>query len=215
MKRVFDLVVAVSVLLLTSPILLLLALWIKLDSSGPVFYRGLRIARGGGSFRIFKFRSMVVHPEGAGPLSTSGSDARITRSGRVIRRFKLDELAQLINVVIGDMSLVGPRPEVLKYLPMYCGPYTRVLEVRPGITDWASIWNRDEGAVLAGHPDPDRAYEQLIQPTKLALQLKYVQERSTVVDLEILVATVHALFNSRYCPNALRDVPPLLPTRAA
>lgn len=210
LKRAFDVSVAVFTLLLAAPFLLLVALWIKLDSPGPVFYRGLRIARGGGSFRIFKFRSMAMH-DGSGPTSTAGSDPRITRSGRVIRRFKFDELAQLINVLLGDMTLVGPRPEVLQYLPAYTGPFARILEVRPGITDWASIWNRDEAAVLAGHPDADKAYETLIQPTKLALQLRYVQERSLRVDIAILVATLRALVNPRYYPEALRDVPPLIP----
>lgn len=209
MKRLLDLVIATVTLIVTSPLLLAIALWIKLDSPGPVFYRGQRIARGGGSFRIFKFRSMQMHAPGTGPSSTSGTDPRITLSGHLIRRFKLDELAQLINVTLGDMSLVGPRPEVLQYLPLYTGPFARILEVRPGITDWASIWNRDEAAVLAGHNDPDKAYETLIQPTKLALQLRYVQERSFRVDLQILFATVRALVSPRYYPKALSDVPPL------
>jgi len=211
MKRAFDVLAAACGLLLTSPLLLLVAMWVKLDSPGPVFYRGLRIARGGGTFRIFKFRSMSQHAEQSGGSSTSGSDTRVTRSGRVIRRFKLDELAQLLNVLLGDMSLVGPRPEVLQYRPLYNGPYAAILDVRPGITDWASIWNRDEASVLAGHPDADKAYETLIQPTKLALQLRYVQERSFWIDVTILVDTLRALRNPHYCPAALRGVSPLQP----
>lgn len=213
MKRVFDVLVAVTALILATPIFLSLALWIKLDSPGPIFYRGLRIARGGGSFRIIKFRSMIVHQDGAGPLSTAGSDPRITRSGHLIRRLKFDELAQLINVALGDMSLVGPRPEVLKYLPLYTGRFAPILEVRPGITDWASIWNRDEAAILAGHDDPDDAYERLIQPTKLELQLRYVQQRSFWVDLGILGSTIRALLRVDYYPKALSDVARLQPAR--
>jgi lipopolysaccharide/colanic/teichoic acid biosynthesis glycosyltransferase len=212
MKRAFDCCAALVGLVLTSPLFLVMAVWIKLDSPGPVFYRGLRIARGGGRFRIFKFRSMSQDADRSGPSSTAGSDTRVTRSGHFIRRFKLDELAQLLNVLIGDMSLVGPRPEVLRYLPMYAGPYAAVLRVRPGITDWASIWNRDEAAVLAGYPDADRAYEQLIQPTKLGLQLKYVQERSFLVDLSILRDTLRALWDHDFYPEALRDIPRLHPT---
>lgn len=208
-KRLFDFVMATAGLIVLSPVFLALAVWIKRDSPGPVFYRGVRGARRGGSFRIFKFRSMVVNAEKTGQLSTSNDDARVTASGRFIRRFKLDEFAQLLNVFTGDMSLVGPRPEVLKYTALYTGELAQILDARPGITDWASIWNNDEGAVLAGYPDADRAYEELIQPTKLRLQLRYVRERSFVTDLRILMYTVRTLLDRNYYPPELRDTPRL------
>jgi lipopolysaccharide/colanic/teichoic acid biosynthesis glycosyltransferase len=205
----FDLLVAAIGLVVLSPLFLLMTVWIRVDSPGPVFYRGERIARGGGTFRIFKFRSMVVNAEKSGQLSTSNDDARVTASGRFIRRFKLDEFAQLLNVFVGDMSLVGPRPEVLKYSAKYTGELAQVLDARPGITDWASIWNNDEGAVLAGYPDADRAFEEMIQPTKLRLQLRYVRERSFVTDLRILLYTVRTLLDRDYYPPELRDTPRL------
>ncbi len=211
MKRLFDLLVAATGLVVLAPLLLALAVWIKLDSPGPVFYRGERIARGGGTFRIFKFRSMVVNADQSGVSSTSAADRRVTPSGRFIRRLKLDEIAQLLNVLAGEMSLVGPRPEVLQYLPMYRGEYAEILSARPGITDWASIWNNDEGAVLAGYPDPDRAFEELIQPTKLHLQLRYVREHSFLTDVGILLGTVRLLADRQYYPVALRDTPRLTP----
>ena len=208
-KRIFDFAIATSGLIVLSPLFLLLAIWIKRDSPGPVFYRGVRGARGGGSFRIFKFRSMVQNAETPGQLSTSNADARVTASGRFIRRFKFDEFAQLINVFLGDMSLVGPRPEVLKYADKYTGEFRQVLDVRPGITDWASIWNNDEGAVLAGYPDADLAFEELIQPTKLQLQLRYVRTRTFLSDLKILVATIWLLVDRDYYPQELHDTPRL------
>jgi lipopolysaccharide/colanic/teichoic acid biosynthesis glycosyltransferase len=143
--------------------------------------------------------------------STGADDRRVTPSGQFIRRFKLDEFAQLLNVLAGEMSLVGPRPEVMRYLPMYTGEYAGILDARPGITDWASIWNNDEGAVLAGHPDADLAYERLIQPTKLRLQLRYVRERTFWIDLGLLFATVRSLIDGNYYPAALRHTPRLTP----
>ena len=211
MKRVFDMLVAAIGLVWLAPLLLALAVWIKLDSPGPVFYRGERIARGGRTFRIFKFRSMVVHADQSGVASTGSDDQRITPSGQFIRRFKFDEFAQLLNVLAGDMSLVGPRPEVTRYLPLYTAEFAEILRARPGITDWASIWNHNEGAVLAGYPDPDRAFEQLIQPTKLRLQLRYVRERSFLIDVGILLATLRLLADRQYYPVALRDTPRLSP----
>lgn len=215
MKRLFDLLGAAIGLVAFSPLFVVMAVWIKIDSPGPIFYRGERIARGGrngsGTFRIFKFRSMVVNADKTGVSSTGAGDRRITPSGRFIRRFKFDEFAQLLNVLAGDMSLVGPRPEVTRYLPLYTGQFAEILQVRPGITDWASIWNNDEGSVLAGHPDPDRAFEELIQPTKFRLQLHYVRERTFLTDLKILFATIRTLFDRSYCPHALRGTPRLTP----
>src|SRR5687767_14630392 len=167
LKRLFDIAASALGLIVVSPLLIAVAVWVKLDSPGPVFYRGVRGGRHNKPFRIFKFRSMVVNAEKIGASSTSSGDARITRSGRFIRRYKIDELSQLLNVLFGDMSFVGPRPEVLSYTSKYEGEFLEILSVRPGITDWASIWNADEGSVLAGAPDADRAYEVIIQPTKL------------------------------------------------
>ena len=190
MKRAFDCCAALVGLVLTSPLFLVMAVWIKLDSPGPVFYRGLRIARGGGRFRIFKFRSMSQDADRSGPSSTAGSDTRVTRSGHFIRRFKLDELAQLLNVLIGDMSLVGPRPEVLRYLPMYAGPYAAVLRVRPGITDWASIRMIDENEILGRAADTERAYIEQILPEKLGYYVRYAQTHSLLEDIRIIFATL-------------------------
>ena len=214
-KRAFDLLVSGIALLLASPLLALVAVWTKLDSRGPVFYRGERAGRGNAPFRIFKFRSMVMNADRIGGASTSGDDPRVTRSGRFIRRYKLDELAQLLNVLNGDMSLVGPRPEVLKYTSRYSGEVLEILSVRPGITDWASIWNSDEGGVLAGAADPDKAFEVLIQPTKLQLQLRYVRTRSFPADVWILICTALRLAVPAFYPAELADIPRLKPGMGA
>jgi len=208
-KRLFDFTAATIGLIVLSPLFLILSLWIKRDSPGPVFYRGVRGARGGGSFRIFKFRSMVQNADTSGQASSGSDDTRVTPSGRFIRSFKFDEFAQLISVFLGDMSLVGPRPEVLKYTEKYSGEFREILNARPGITDWASIWNNDEGAVLAGYPDADLAYEQLIRPTKLHLQLRYVRARTFWGDVKILFATAWLLVDRDYYPKELHDTPRL------
>lgn len=160
---------------------------------GPVFYRGERTGLYGKPFRIYKFRTMVVDAEKVGGASTADDDARITSVGKFLRKYKLDETPQLINVLKGEMSIVGPRPEVKRYTDMFSDEEKAILTVRPGITDWASIWNADEGAVLAGAADPDLAYLELIRPMKLKLQLKYVRERSFWVDLKIIFLTLLAV----------------------
>lgn len=195
-KRIFDIVCSVCGLLILCPLLLWIAWRIKHEDGGPVFYRGERIGLNGNPFRIFKFRTMVIDAEKLGGASTSDDDPRITSIGQSLRKFKLDELPQLINVINGEMSLVGPRPEVKKFTDMYTNEEKVILTVRPGITDWASIWNSDEGAVLARAGDPDKAYEELIRPTKLKLQLKYVRERSFWVDLKIIFLTIWAVVRS-------------------
>ncbi len=189
MKRLFDIIVSGSALIVLSPVMLLLAIWIKLDSRGPVFYRGSRVGLGGRDFRIFKFRTMVVDAEKLGGSSTADGDPRITRVGKFLRKFKLDELPQLFDVLRGEMSLVGPRPEVRHYTDMYTEREKKILGVRPGITDWASLWNSDEGAVLAGSSDPERDYLEKIRPDKIELQLAYVEKRSLWVDTKILWET--------------------------
>ncbi|MCS7207313.1 MAG: sugar transferase [Dehalococcoidia bacterium] len=189
-KRLLDLFVALAGLTLTAPLFLLIAIAIKLDSPGPVFYRGLRIGQHGRPFRIFKFRSMVVNAERLGGPSVADTDPRITRVGKFLRKTKLDELPQLLNVLKGEMSLVGPRPEVPQYVEMFTPEERAILSVKPGMTDWASLWDIDEGAILAKEPDPEKAYQEKIRPEKIRLQLKYVRERSLWTDLKILALTV-------------------------
>ncbi len=194
-KRLFDIMASLAGLLILSVPLLVMAVLIRKEAGGPVFYRGVRTGRYGRSFRIFKFRTMVVGAERLGASSTSDDDERVTKIGRFFRKYKLDELPQLINVLKGDMSFVGPRPEVKKFTDLYTDEEKVILSVRPGITDWASIWNSDEGAVLAGAKNPDKAYFELIRPTKLKLQIKYVREQSFCVDLKIIFLTVLAIMS--------------------
>lgn len=186
-KRLFDILFSAVTLVVLLPLMLAVALWIKIDSSGPVFFRQVRVGRDGRPFRIYKFRSMRVEAQGRGPQLTVGDDARITRVGTVIRRYKIDEFPQFINVLLGDMSLVGPRPEVPRYVDLY-PPAVRdmVLSVRPGITDLASIAYRDESDLLGTSADPERTYVEQVLPAKLALCERYVRERSFLGDLAII-----------------------------
>jgi lipopolysaccharide/colanic/teichoic acid biosynthesis glycosyltransferase len=202
-KRAFDFLVALIALVVVSPVLLVLAIIIKLTSEGPVFYRGVRIGLHGKPFHIFKFRTMVINAEKLGGSATAEDDPRITAIGRFIRRNKLDEFPQFINVLVGDMSLVGARPEVKKYVDMYTQEEKAILELRPGITDWASIWNSNEAAVLEGSSDPEKTYEELIRPTKLALQLFYTRNHSLWVDVKILFHTAAKLVFEDWTPREL------------
>lgn len=190
LKRAFDFLSSLIGLVLLSPVLATIAILIKREDGGPVFYRGVRVGRFGKPFRIFKFRTMVLNAEKMGGPSTADDDPRITKMGKLIRKFKLDELPQLLSVLKGEMSIVGPRPEVQMYVDMFTEEEKAILSVRPGITDWASIWNPDEGAVLAGSPDPEKTYMEKIRPEKIRLQLKYVRERSFWVDLKIIFKTL-------------------------
>lgn len=187
LKRGFDIVFSACALLLLSPLLLTVALWIRLDSPGPVFFRQVRVGRDGREFRIFKFRTMRDDPEGRGPQITVGADPRITGPGALLRRYKIDEIPQFLNVLAGDMSVVGPRPEVPRYVAMYPAETRRiVLSVRPGITDLASIEYRDESALLAESDDPEGTYVNKVMPAKLAQCERYVRERTFVGDLAII-----------------------------
>jgi dTDP-4-amino-4,6-dideoxygalactose transaminase/lipopolysaccharide/colanic/teichoic acid biosynthesis glycosyltransferase len=210
-KRGFDIAVSSLALVAASPLIAAAALGVKATSRGPVFYKGVRIGKDGREFRILKFRSMVVDAERLGGSATATDDPRITRFGAFLRSTKLDELPQLFNVFRGDMSLVGPRPEVAKYVATYNREQRRILRLRPGITDWATIWNSDEGAVLKGSPHPEKSYEELIRPTKLALQLRYFRERSFATDLKILWSTVMRLLIRGWMPNELTSVEPVMP----
>ena len=195
-KRCFDLLLAGLGMALLSPLLLVLALWIKLDSPGPVFFRQERVGRGGVPFRIHKLRTMT-HSAVGGPQITVGADRRVTRAGRVLRHYKLDELVQLIDVLKGDMSLVGPRPEVPRYVAMYPAKVRdKVLSVRPGITDLASIEYRDEAAVLAAAADPEAEYVNVVMPAKLRLASQYVDQASLATDLRLIARTLRTVFRS-------------------
>ena len=192
LKRLFDIAASAVGLLLLAPLLLGIAVWIKRDSPGPVFFRQERIGRHGQPFRIYKFRSM--RQNNAGLQITVGEDARITRSGRFIRAYKLDELPQLINVLLGDMSIVGPRPEVPRYVALYPAEVrAEVLSVRPGITDLASVQYRSESTLLAQSSNPEQTYVDTILPAKLALCRQYVRERSFWLDLRIIGMTLGIL----------------------
>jgi lipopolysaccharide/colanic/teichoic acid biosynthesis glycosyltransferase len=192
-KRAFDLIAALAGLVVLAPLFILVAAWIRLDSPGPVFYRQQRVGRGGVLFNIFKFRTMFVRPADRGQL-TVGRDPRVTRAGHFLRHYKIDELPQLLNVVQGTMSLVGPRPEVPRYVACY-PPQVRslVLSVAPGLTDWASILYKDESLILGRAADPERAYLETILPAKLEYYVRYVRERSFWLDLRIIFRTLAAI----------------------
>jgi lipopolysaccharide/colanic/teichoic acid biosynthesis glycosyltransferase len=189
----FDIAASLAGLMLLAPLFALVALWIKLDSPGPVLFRQQRVGRHGAPFSIYKFRTMAA-AAGATLQLTVGRDSRITRAGQFLRRYKLDELPQLINVLQGAMSLVGPRPEVPRYVACY-PPEVRaiVLSVAPGITDWASILYREESAILGRAADPERAYRETILPAKLDYYVRYVRERSFWTDLRIIFRTLAAI----------------------
>lgn len=189
MKRLFDLLFSTIGLIVLSPLFVILAIWIRLDSPGPVFYRQVRVGRHNKDFRIFKFRSMRVGSDKGCLITVGGRDPRITRSGYFIRQSKLDEIPQLINVFLGDMSLVGPRPEVRKYVDLYTPEQMHVLDVRPGITDAASIRYINESELLEKVEDPERYYVEVIMPDKLALNLEYVRNHSLGGDVRLILKT--------------------------
>jgi lipopolysaccharide/colanic/teichoic acid biosynthesis glycosyltransferase len=192
-KRVFDVLAAGTGLLVLAPLLLAIGVWIRLDSPGPALFRQRRIGRHGVPFDIVKFRTMAERHDGGRPL-TVGQDPRITRAGRWLRRSKIDELPQLLNVLDGTMSLVGPRPEVPRYVDCYPPDVRRtVLSVAPGITDLAAILYKDESEILGRAHDPEQAYVQTILPVKLAYYQRYVRERSFWLDLRIIARTLAAL----------------------
>ena len=192
-KRAMDLALTLAALPLALPLMAAIALWVRLDSPGPALFRQERLGRGGVPFRIHKFRTMHVH-DGSGPLITARDDARISRAGRWLRATKLDELPQLIDVLKGDMSLVGPRPEVPRYMALYPDEARqRILSVRPGITHRAAIEFRDEAALLAEAADLERVYVERVMPVKQRYYLDYVAQRTLIGDLRILFDTVRAL----------------------
>ncbi len=193
-KRLFDIVLSTIGLLLLSPVMLILALLVALTSSGGAFFRQMRVGRGGREFPLLKFRSMRPGSEAKGQITVGGRDPRITGIGYFLRRTKLDELPQLINVLVGDMSIVGPRPEVPKYVTLYTPEQRKVLSVRPGITSAASVAYINENELLGRSNDPERTYIEEVMPAKLALDLRYVQQISLWTDVRVLFSTVGRLF---------------------
>ena len=193
LKRGLDVVVSLVGLLLFLPLMLVLALWVMCDSRGPILYRQVRVGRNGHDFRLLKFRSMRVDADRLGLITVGGRDPRVTRAGYYLRKYKLDELPQLLNVLRGDMSLVGPRPEVRKYVDLYTPEQLRVLTVRPGITDLASLRYRHENDLLAQAEDPDAYYIETVMPAKLALNLEYIDHQSFWGDLRLIGQTVVAV----------------------
>ncbi|MBP3657003.1 MAG: sugar transferase [Clostridia bacterium] len=193
MKRLMDIAISGAALLVIWPVLAVIAAAIVIDDPGPVFYRQVRVGKDGETFRIFKFRTMIVDADKKGLSITVGRDNRITRVGAFLRSTKLDELAQLINVFVGEMSFVGPRPEVPRYTELYT-PYQRqVLLVRPGITDYASIAYRSESELLAKAEDPERMYIEEIMPAKIELNMKYLREISPLADIRLILSTIAAI----------------------
>ena len=197
MKRLFDIIASGLGLIVLSPLFLILAVWIKLDLKGPVFYRQVRVGRYNKDFRIFKFRSMKVGADMGSLVTIGNHDPRVTRSGYLMRKFKLDELPQLINVFIGDMSLVGPRPEVRHYVDYWTPEQMHVLDVRPGITDPASIKFFNENELMEKAGDPEKYYIEVIMQEKIKLYLEYVEKRSFFYDLGLIFKTVWVIISER------------------
>lgn len=190
MKRFLDIIFSGLGLICLSPLFVFLALWVKLDSPGPVFYRQVRVGRNNRDFKLYKFRSMRVGSDRKSLITVGGHDPRVTYSGYYIRKYKLDELPQLINVFLGDMSLVGPRPEVRRYVDMYTDEQMHVLDVRPGITDMASIYYRNENELLEKANNPEKYYREVIMQDKLRINLEYVRNHSVIGDFRMILKTL-------------------------
>ena len=189
MKRIFDIISSLFGLILLSPFMIIIAILIKLDSKGPIFFKQVRVTKNGREFKIFKYRTMRVGSDKFSQI-TVGKDSRITKVGDFLRKYKLDEIPQLINVLIGDMSLVGPRPEVPKYVALYTEEQREILKVRAGITDYASIEFSNENDILANETDPEKAYIEKIMPRKIELNKKYLSEISVMTDIKIILLTI-------------------------
>lgn len=194
MKRLFDICASLPALVLLSPLFLLISLLIVLGSKGGVFYRQQRVGRNGKPFFLFKFRSMRPQSDTGSLITIGGRDSRITREGYFLRKYKLDELPQLLNIIRGDMSIVGPRPEVQRYVDLYTPEQKKVLSVRPGLTDWASIEYMDENELLGKSSDPEYTYIHEIMPAKLELNLRYIREAGLLTDLKIIFRTLFKIF---------------------
>lgn len=193
MKRLFDILLSLLVLTVGLPFGLLVALLIVVDSKGSVFYRQSRVGRNNVDFQLYKFRTMCVEADKGSQITIGEDDVRITRAGAFLRKFKIDEFPQFLNILKGEMSIVGPRPEVRKYVDLYTSEQMRVLSVRPGLTDYASIRYVNENAILAASPDPEKTYIEEIMPDKLNLNLKYIDEQSFCTDCKIILQTLKAI----------------------
>ena len=189
LKRIFDIILSLFGLIILLPFMIIIAILIKLDSKGPVFFKQIRVTKNGREFKIFKYRTMRVGSDKYSQI-TVGKDNRITKIGAFLRKYKLDEIPQLINVLLGDMSLVGPRPEVPKYVALYTEGQKEILKVRAGITDYASIELSDENDLLASEADPEKAYIEKIMPKKIELNKKYLSEISMLTDIKIILLTI-------------------------
>ncbi len=196
MIRFFDILFSSLGVVVLSPLFLVLAVWIKLDSKGPVFYKQSRVGKNDEDFRLYKFRTMVVNADKKGLITVGGRDPRVTRAGYFLRKYKLDELPQLVNVLRGNMSLVAPRPEVRKYVEMYTPEQRKVLSVKPGLTDNASIHYIDENEVLAKSDDPEKTYVEVIIPEKIRYNIKYIEHQSVKEYFKIIFMTIRRIFSS-------------------
>ena len=195
MKRLFDITFSLLGLMVAWPVILVVSVLVVVTSPGPVLYFGTRIGKHGKPFKMYKFRTMVINAEALGGPSTAADDKRLTKIGNFLKKFQLDELPQLLNVLKGDMSFVGPRPEVKMYIDMMTEQDRNIiLSVRPGMTDLASLWNFHEGEILKGSADPEKTYMEKIRPEKIRLQIKYVKEKSFLGDLKIIFQTIFKLF---------------------
>lgn len=193
-KRLFDISISFLALIMLLPVLIIISIWVLLDSKGGIFYRQSRVGKNNRDFTLLKFRTMHPGADTKGLLTVGERDPRITGAGYSLRRTKLDELPQLINILAGDMSLVGPRPEVRKYVDLYTDDQLKVLDIRPGLTDNASLAYIDESEILAKSEDPEKTYIETILPAKLELNLQYIRERSMVKDIGIIFRTISGIF---------------------
>ncbi len=194
-KRLFDIFFSGAMIALLSPVLAGIAVYVALDSRGGVFFRQVRVGRDGQTFKLWKFRTMRPMSEGSGQLTIGANDMRITNAGKLLRKYKIDELPQLLNVLVGEMSMVGPRPEVPKYVAMYSPEQKKVLSIRPGITDHASLHYFEENELLAKSKEPEKTYIEEIMPSKLALNLAYVERHSLWGDVVIIARTAKRMFS--------------------
>ncbi|HPU40912.1 MAG TPA: sugar transferase [Acetivibrio clariflavus] len=207
MKRLLDIVISFLSLVILFPLFVVIAVLVMLTSPGGVFFRGVRVGQYGKPFRIYKFRSMVKDAEGNGKWNVGNNDERITPIGKFLRITKIDELPQLINVLKGDMSLVGPRPELQIYVDMYTEEEKKILDLKPGITDWASLANFDQYRIFTRAKDPDEAYLKYIRPLKLKLQLYYRYNNSMLIDLKIILWTIYkVIFRSKRLPKEIEAI---------
>ncbi len=194
LKRLFDILLSVTGLIVLLPVFILISVFILFDSKGGIFYLQKRVGRNNRDFTLYKFRTMHTGSDVGGLLTVGEDDNRITKTGKFLRKYKLDELPQLLNVLKGDMSIVGPRPEVRKYVDLYNERQRQVLSVRPGLTDYASIKYINENEVLSKYDDPEKAYIDIVMPAKLELNLKYIKEKSFITDVKIIFKTLVGIF---------------------